>query len=381
MKLITSLIACVTSLLAASCTLLPGNVSDMSVEELAARVPAYDDSTPVNSWVLRDIKTIGELRAALAQGMDPNGSDGESWYLSGGSNFGAAERFSAEELMTQRLAFLEVMLKAGGDPQKVRCFGTGEERAVTYALLIRHGLRADEPFTLAPRCAAAGDYREEEYPHAKLWLLPPGIVEWLMANGAPINETFDGKTLLMDMYASLWKAVLLETLPALQVQYAEQGAAMETAAAWEQALRMTEYLISRGVDLGVKDEHGYCAIDYIPLLGERVPGEGGWTYSDELFERAARLERLLLVHGSPKRQAPGNFGESEALIGCCMMTVSYAHGEEEAMQEASRRRTAAEHEAREARLAPLRAARRAARVAQKEPARENNGEPGTPEAQ
>ncbi len=336
------------SLLLASCSFF----AEPSIDELAARVPAYDDATPVNSWVLRDIKTIGELRHALAQGLDPNGSNEKGWYLGGGWNFTGTKGFSEKELMTQRLAYLDVMLKAGGDPQKAGRLGSGEERAIIYALLIRHGLRADEPFTPTPNEVAQGDYRRERYPHISLWELPPCIVDWLMENGAPINETFNGKTLLMEMYALLWEAALLETLPGLTEQFRQQGYAIETEEAWERARRMTEYLISKGADLSVTDEKGYGAIDYIPLLGERVKGEGGWSYSDELFERAAGLEQLLLSHGSPKRRAPGNHGETDALMGCGMMTVSWVDG--------------ALEEREEARLAPLRAARRAARAEQTE---------------
>ncbi len=362
----TAFLACAAALLLPSCSLVSSGVSEMTVEELAARVPAYDDATPVSSWVLRDIKTIGELRKALAQGMDPNGSNEKGWYLGGGWNFTDTKGASKEELMTQHLAYLDVMLKAGADPQKAGRLGSGEERAIIYALLIRHGLRADEPFTPTPREVVEGDYRYERYPHISLWELPQSIVEWLMENGAPINETFNGKTLLMDMYASLWEAVLLETLPGLPVQFEEQGLAIETDVAWERAARMTEFLISKGADLSVRDENGYCAIDYIPLLGERVHGEGGWTYSDELFERASRRERLLLAHGSPGRQAPGNFGECDALMGCGMMTVTHAPGGAAKMMNERRQRTAAEHWAREARLAPLRAARRATRAEETE---------------
>ncbi len=351
-----TLLMLAAALLLASCSFF----AEPTIDELAARVPAYDDATPVNSYVLRDIKTIGELRRALAQGLDPNGYNENGWYLGGGWNFTDTKGFSEKELMTQRLAYLDVMLKAGGDPQKVGRLGSGEERAIIYALLIRHGLRADEPLTPTPREVAEGDYRRERYPHISLWELPPCIVDWLMENGAPINETFNGKTLLMDMYASLWDAVLLETLPGLREQFKQQGYAIETDVAWERASRMTEYLISKGVDLSVKDEHGCCAIDYIPLLGERVKGEGGWTYGDALFERAAGLEQILLTHGSPKRRAPGNHGETDALMGYGMMTVSWVEGTLEAREEARRQRTMAEHDAREARLAPLRAARRAA---------------------
>ncbi len=355
------LLSLAAPLLLASCTFF----AEPTIDELAARVPAYDDATPVNSYVVGDIKTIGELRRALSQGLDPNGCNEKGWYLGGGWNFTDTKGFSEKELMTQRLAYLDVMLKAGGAPQKAERLGSGEERAITYALLIRHGLRADEPLTPTPREVAEGDYRRERYPHISLWELPPCIVDWLMENGAPINETFNGKTLLMDMYASLWEAALLETLSGLREQFRQQGFAMETDAAWERARRMTEYLISRGADLSVKDEQGYCAIDYIPLLGERVKGEGGWTYSDALFERAAGLEQLLLAHGSPQRRAPGNHGEVEALMGCGMMTVTRAEDTLEEREEAQRQRTKAEHDAREARLAPLRAARRAAKEKKK----------------
>ncbi len=368
MKTLRTLLIAAAALLSTSCTLTgKATWESLSVDELAARVPAYDDSTPLNNKALPDVKTIGDLRAALAKGLDLNGRmrmpwGGSLWYMEGFTPYKLEESIGEAELMKRRLACLDVLLKAGGDPQKARACGRPEERAIAYALLIRHGLHADEPFARTPESVAKYGYESETYPlnSSALDALPESILMWLLENGAPVNERFNGKTMLMDLYDGLWFHVLDEASPLSGDD--EDGAKRRSEEAWAKAYRVTEILLAHGVDLSLRDtlEDGYCAIDYIPLLGKGEPEEHADMYSADCHRQAQKLEQLLLAHGSPARRASMFAGaELKAFYrrgGTILWDDAYL--EQRARESAARAKE--EHRAREARLKPLRAKRRAA---------------------
>ncbi len=353
------------ALLLCSCSPFSTPVSELSVEELAARVPAYDDATPVRCYGLPDIKTIGELRRALANGLDPNGChEGRRWHMSYGSTYAAQKEFSQEELMRQRLAKLDVMLRAGGDPQKAIPCGDEEEHGIAYALLIRHGLRADEPHPLTPETLKEDGYRWESYPLNGLSTLPPTIITWLVENGAPLNERFCGETELMNLYEGIWSTLVKK-------RFSSDGE-VDSTPCWERAYAVTEQLLALGVDLSVESKagfyafsgaEGYCAIDYIPLAG-KATDELREHYAEDDFRQAQRLRELLLAHGSPERRADGNFGETGVLLAQGHMSVYIDHEDLEEASRTFRERANAERAEREARMRPLRAARRAAKAAE-----------------
>ncbi len=372
MKLLASFVTCAAALLCASCSLTdkPSWVG-MSVDELAVRVPLYDDSTPVNNAALPTIKTIGELRSALAGGLDPNGRGKTEWgsvlwYLDCDTPYKLENEIGEAELTMRRLACLDVLLRAGGDPQKARVRGGWEEQAIAYSLLIRHGLRADEPFARTPESIAKYGNGDETYPlnNASLQSLPESVLLWMLENGAPINEHFDGKTMLMALYDGLWFHVLDEASPLSADEGEREKLRQESAEAWAKAYRVTELLLAHGVDLCLRDtlEKGFCAIDYIPLLGKGSPEEQAGMYSAACHERAKKLEQLLLAHGSPARRASMFEGAGLKAFYRRGGSISWAEGY---LDQRARERTArlrAEHHAREARLKPLRAKRRAAKA-------------------
>ena len=128
---------------------------------------------------LKSLKTIGDLKKAISNGLDPNNVDGHnpSDYLKW--KFIAYKTKDSDKRLKSRLAALDVLLAAGANPQRMTysMLVTEEE----YALYIKHGLSAKEPIQ-----ARLG---RTEYPLTnRLAFLSPPIVKWLLENGADPNQ-------------------------------------------------------------------------------------------------------------------------------------------------------------------------------------------------
>ncbi len=170
--------------LAASCSLC----REKNVQDIIDNLPRYSDNTPV-MWdslspeCLRGLKTIGDLKKALRNGLDPNKP-----IAHGGipSDFLIPVFLTCDDndkgfdkKLKSRLAALDVLLNAGANPQRMNY-----SRLVTeeeYALYIKHGLSAKEPIQI--RDGFSG------YPLTnRVALLSPPIVKWLLENGADPNQ-------------------------------------------------------------------------------------------------------------------------------------------------------------------------------------------------
>lgn len=177
---IKSTLLVVTLFLTASCSLF----REKTVQDIIDQLPRYDDNTPVR-WNtlapsnLQSIKTIGDLKQAIKNGLDPNKplkyGDTPSDYL---CKVLMGMNDNKEELRS-RLAALDVLLAAGANPQRMNglMLVTEEE----YALYIKHGLSAKAPIEAREGGA--------EYPLTnRQTLLSPPIVKWLLENGADPNQ-------------------------------------------------------------------------------------------------------------------------------------------------------------------------------------------------
>lgn len=167
-----------------SCSLF----KDKTVQDIIAGLPRYNDRTPV-MWEsfspesLRSLKTIGDLKKALENGLDPNKpirySSIPSDYLKPVLLSSRDDDKEFDKELQSRLAALDVLLTAGANPQRMNYSGLVTEEE--YALYIKHGLSAKEPIQ------RTDGYRE--YPLTnRLALLSPPIVKWLLENGADPNQ-------------------------------------------------------------------------------------------------------------------------------------------------------------------------------------------------
>lgn len=153
---------------------------ERTVQDIIDDLPKYDANMPVY-WHyvyageivgLKEIRTMGELKKALENGLDPNNRDRFYHYLN--------DYFMKESLKEQesRLVAIELLLKAGADPQRVSKGPTIYEEE--YALHIKYGLDARKPLSYGGSI---------EYPLT--WTdhsVTAPIAEWLLAHGADPNQ-------------------------------------------------------------------------------------------------------------------------------------------------------------------------------------------------
>lgn len=166
--------------LLASCSLF----RERTIQDVINDLPRYNDSSPIMWYFhapeqLKSLKTIGDLKKAISNGLDPNNVDGynPSDYLK--AVYVTHKTKDSDKRLKSRLAALDVLLAAGANPQRMAysMFVTEEE----YALYIKHGLNAKEPIQVR--------FGTTEYPLTnRLAFLSPPIVKWLLENGADPNQ-------------------------------------------------------------------------------------------------------------------------------------------------------------------------------------------------
>lgn len=170
--------------LLASCSLF----RERTIQDVINDLPRYNDNTPI-MWSLsapeqlKSLKTIGDLKKAISNGLDPNKTVKHGDYP---SDFLEWAYYSYRDInkdldkrLKSRLAALDVLLAAGANPQRMTysMLVTEEE----YALYIKHGLSAKEPIQVC--------FGPTEYPLTnRLAFLSPPIVKWLLENGADPNQ-------------------------------------------------------------------------------------------------------------------------------------------------------------------------------------------------
>lgn len=153
---------------------------ERTVQDIIDDLPKYDADTPIywysyhmhNIPNCEQIKTMGDLKKALENGLDPNLNDNTDTYI---EDFFSQESFEERE---SRLMAIELLLQAGANPQRLSSFPLVYEKE--YALHIKYGLDARKPVLY-------GFYEEFPLTRTDHTITAP-IAEWLLSHGADPNQ-------------------------------------------------------------------------------------------------------------------------------------------------------------------------------------------------